>query len=88
MHLFGQSVVPGELARSLLAIAIASTLATGLVACGGGGGSNVRPVAPTSPPPPPPPTSPPPPPLIQPGIDAHLALIHATAGERMPTWIR
>ena len=82
MHLFGQSVVPGELARSLLAIAIASTLATGLVACGGGGGSNVRPVAPTSPPPPPPPTSPPPPPLIQPGIDAHLALIHATAGER------
>ncbi|MBP9645972.1 MAG: S8 family serine peptidase, partial [Pseudoxanthomonas sp.] len=75
-------MVPGELARSLLAIAIASTLATGLVACGGGGGSNVRPVAPTSPPPPPPPTSPPPPPLIQPGIDAHLALIHATAVER------
>ena len=47
MHLFGHSAVPGGLARSLLAIAIASTLATGLAACGGGGGDNVRPVAPT-----------------------------------------
>lgn len=81
MHIFRNDVADAGLARSLLAVAIVATLATGLVACGGGG-SNTRstpPVAPTSPPPPPP-TSPPP--LVQPAMDAHLTLTHATAAER------
>ncbi|MBO9718278.1 MAG: S8 family serine peptidase [Pseudoxanthomonas sp.] len=77
-----------RLGRSLLAVAIAATLASGLTACGGGGGGNLRPSSPTSPPvsppPPPPPTSPPPPPppLVEPPIDAHLTLTHATSADR------
>lgn len=84
-HIFGNEPARGGVARSLLAVAIAATLASGLVACGGGGGGNLRSGSPTSPPPPPtspPPTSPPPPPLVQPPIDAHLTLTHATAAER------
>ncbi|WP_238390274.1 autotransporter serine protease [Pseudoxanthomonas daejeonensis] len=86
-HIFGNKFARGGVARSLLAVAIAATLASGLAACGGGGGGNLRPGSPSSPPvsPPPtspPPTSPPPPPLVQPPIDAHLTLTHATAAER------
>ena len=87
MHIFGNEGARGGVARSLLAVAIATTLATGLAACGGGGGGNLRSGSPTAPPvspppPPPPPSSPPPPPLVQPPIDAHLTLTHATAAER------
>jgi len=84
MHIFGNEGARGGVARSLLAVAIATTLAGGLTACGGGGGGNLRSGSPTSPPvsPPPPPSSPPPPPLVQPPIDAHLTLTHATAAER------
>ncbi|WP_372013921.1 S8 family serine peptidase [Pseudoxanthomonas sp. 10H] len=75
----------GGVARTVLAVAIATTLAGGLAACGGGGGGNLRSGSPTSPPvsppPPPPPTSPPPP-IAKPPIDAHLTLTHATAAER------
>ena len=84
MHMFGGNNPDGGLARSLLAIAIATSLAFGLVACGGGG-SNVKPLDPSTPSPPPPsppPTSPPSPPLVQPPRDAHLALTHATEAER------
>ena len=81
MQVLGSGGTGSGMARSLLAIAIVATLASGLAACGGGGGGNVRPTAPaTPPPPPPPPTSPPP--LVQPPIDAHLSLTHATAAER------
>ena len=87
MHIFGNAGARVGVARSLLAVAIATTLATGLAACGGGGGGNLRSGSPASPPvspppPPPPPSSPPPPPLVQPPIDAHLTLTHATAAER------
>jgi autotransporter-associated beta strand protein len=75
--------------RSLLAVAVATTLAGGLAACGGGGGGNLKsgspaspPVSPPPPPPPPPPTSPPPPPLIEPEIYAHLSLTHAMDHDR------
>lgn len=78
MRIFGNPVARGGVTRSLLAVAIATTLATGLVACGGGGG-NVRPASPASPPVSPPP---PPPPLVEPPIDAHLALTHATTADR------
>src|SRR5690606_7331372 len=69
---------PGGVARSLLAIAIAATLATSLAACGGGGGSGLRvgdpPASPPAPPPPEPPPAGTPPP-----IDAHLDIINAEA---------
>lgn len=86
MHILGHQTTRGGVARSLLAVAIAATLAGGLTGCGGGGGGNLRSPSPTSPPvspppPPPPPTSPPPP-LVQPPVGAHLALTHATAAER------
>ncbi len=75
------------LGRSLLAVAIAATLATGLAACGGGGGGGggIRPSPPPTsppPPPPPPPTSPPPPTIEQPGFADHLTTINATAAQR------
>ena len=72
---------PGGVARSLLAIAIAATLATSLAACGGGGGSGLRvgdpPASPPAPPPPEPPPAGTPPP-----IDAHLDIINAGADAR------
>ena len=84
MHMFGGEGTRG-VARSLLAVAVVTVLASGLVACGGGGGGNLKSGTPTSPPvspPPPPPSSPPPPPLVEPPIDAHLTLTHATEAER------
>lgn len=77
----------GGLGRSLLTVAIAATLASGLVACGGGGGGGggVRPNPPPTappPPPPPPPTSPPPPTIQQPRVDEHLTAINATTAQR------
>lgn len=67
------------IARSLLTVAIAATLA----ACGGGGGgNNLRPeTPPTSPPPTTPPTTPPPT-IAEPRIDEHLTAINATAADR------
>ncbi|MFA4404787.1 S8 family serine peptidase [Xanthomonas perforans] len=72
---------------------LASALAVALTACGGGGGGGgIRqstPAAPpvTSPPPPPPPTSPPPPVTTpttpEPAIDAHLALTNARAAQAL-----
>lgn len=84
MHMFGGEGTRG-VARSLLAVAVVTVLAGGLVACGGGGGGNLKSGTPTSPPvspPPPPPSSPPPPPLVEPPIDAHLTLTHATEADR------
>ncbi|MCC4620415.1 S8 family serine peptidase [Xanthomonas cassavae CFBP 4642] len=80
-----------DVARTVLA----SALAVALTACGGGGGGGaggVRPTPPaapppTSPPPPPPPTSPPPPPISppppEPAIDAHLVLTNARAAQAL-----
>ncbi|PPU69456.1 S8 family serine peptidase [Xanthomonas pisi] len=78
-----------DVARTVLA----SALAVALTACGGGGGGGgIRPTTPsapppTSPPPPPPPTSPPPPPVTaptpEPAIDAHLALTNARAAQAL-----
>ncbi|WP_434988956.1 S8 family serine peptidase [Xanthomonas melonis] len=82
-----------DVARSVLA----SALAVALSACGGGGGGGVRPTTPTvpppsSPPPSPPPTSPPPtpptpPPVVaptpEPAMDAHLALTNARAAQAL-----
>lgn len=80
-----------DVARTVLA----SALAVALTACGGGGGGGggIRPSTPTappptSPPPPPPPTSPPPPPPVtaptpEPAIDAHLTLTNARAAQAL-----
>ncbi|TQU84714.1 S8 family serine peptidase, partial [Xanthomonas perforans] len=78
-----------DVARTVLA----SALAVALTACGGGGGGGgIRPSTPaappvTSPPPPPPPTSPPPPVTTpttpEPAIDAHLALTNARAAQAL-----
>ncbi|MCS3845364.1 autotransporter-associated beta strand protein [Xanthomonas campestris] len=80
-----------DVARTVLA----SALAVALTACGGGGGGGgIRPSTPTappptSPPPPPPPTSPPPPPppvtapTPEPAIDAHLTLTNARAAQAL-----
>ncbi|MCW2001745.1 autotransporter-associated beta strand protein [Xanthomonas arboricola] len=78
-----------DVARTVLA----SALAVALTACGGGGGGGgIRPSTPTappptSPPPPPPPTSPPPPPVTaptpEPAIDAHLTLTNARAAQAL-----
>lgn len=82
-----------DVARTVLA----SALAVALTACGGGGGGGgIRPSTPTappptSPPPPPPPTSPPPPPppvvapptTPEPAFDAHLALTNARAAQAL-----
>ncbi|RXE12211.1 hypothetical protein DB793_06685, partial [Xanthomonas perforans] len=78
-----------DVARTVLA----SALAVALTACGGGGGGGgIRPSPPaappvTSPPPPPPPTSPPPPVTTpttpEPAIDAHLALTNARAAQAL-----
>ncbi|MEA9563018.1 MULTISPECIES: S8 family serine peptidase [unclassified Xanthomonas] len=79
--------------RNVARTVLASALAVALTACGGGGGGGgIRPTTPTappptSPPPPPPPTSPPPPPppvtAPQPAIDAHLALTNARAAQAL-----
>ena len=86
-----------DVARTVLA----SALAVALTACGGGGGGGgIRPSTPTappptSPPPPPPPTSPPPPttaptppppttvPTPQPAFDAHLALTNTRTAQAL-----
>ncbi|WAH63110.1 autotransporter serine protease [Xanthomonas hortorum] len=82
-----------DVARTVLA----SALAVALTACGGGGGGGgIRPTTPTappptSPPPPPPPTSPPPPPppvvapptTPEPAFDAHLTLTNARAAQAL-----
>ncbi|MCS3809076.1 S8 family serine peptidase [Xanthomonas sp. 4461] len=79
-----------DVARTVLA----SALAVALTACGGGGGGGgIRPTTPSAPPPtsppPPPPTSPPtpPPPVTaptpEPAIDAHLALTNARAAQAL-----
>ncbi|MEA9605487.1 S8 family serine peptidase [Xanthomonas campestris pv. plantaginis] len=79
-----------DVARTVLA----SALAVALTACGGGGGGGgIRPSTPTappptSPPPPPPATSPPPPPPVtaptpEPAIDAHLTLTNARAAQAL-----
>ncbi|MEA9788490.1 S8 family serine peptidase [Xanthomonas campestris pv. raphani] len=81
-----------DVARTVLA----SALAVALTACGGGGGGGggIRPSTPTappptSPPPLPPPTSPPPPPppvtapTPEPAIDAHLTLTNARAAQAL-----
>ncbi|WP_349657317.1 S8 family serine peptidase [Xanthomonas sp. 10-10] len=79
-----------DVARTVLA----SALAVALTACGGGGGGGgIRPTTPSAPPPtsppPPPPTSPPPPPppvtapTPEPAIDAHLALTNARAAQAL-----
>ncbi|WP_426803090.1 S8 family serine peptidase [Xanthomonas campestris] len=79
-----------DVARTVLA----SALAVALTACGGGGGGGgIRPSTPTappptSPPPLPPPTSPPPPPPVtaptpEPAIDAHLTLTNARAAQAL-----
>ncbi|WP_115527395.1 S8 family serine peptidase [Xanthomonas arboricola] len=78
--------------RNVARTVLASALAVALTACGGGGGGGgIRPTTPTAPPPtsppPPPPTSPPPPPppvtAPQPAIDAHLALTNARAAQAL-----
>ncbi|PPU42002.1 autotransporter serine protease [Xanthomonas arboricola] len=82
-----------DVARTVLA----SALAVALTACGGGGGGGgIRPSTPTAPPPtsppPPPPTSPPPPPpppvvapptTPEPAFDAHLTLTNARAAQAL-----
>ncbi|MBB4593013.1 autotransporter serine protease [Xanthomonas cannabis] len=81
--------------RDVARTVLASALAVALTACGGGGGGGgIRPTTPsapppTSPPPPPPPTSPPPPPppvtapTPEPAIDAHLALTNTRAAQAL-----
>ncbi|CAD1789705.1 S8 family serine peptidase [Xanthomonas euroxanthea] len=83
--------------RDVARTVLASALAVALTACGGGGGGGgIRPSTPTappptSPPPPPPPTSPPPPPppvvapptTPEPAIDAHLTLTNARAAQAL-----